>query len=139
MTILEQGDAGDDFNVGSSQAITIYKLAHMVRDLVNPDIKITVKQASNVSPGNPVNYFYVPDTSKIRDKLDVKELATLTESIDNYASFLSEQWLDEQPSTFGFAAQPDQVLHGALPDSHNSSSVCLSRKVSIGRQKPLCL
>lgn len=91
MTILEQGDAGDDFNVGSSQAITIYELAQMVRDIVNPDIKITVKQGSNVSPGNPVNYFYVPDTSKIRDKLEVEELATLTESIYNYTRFLSGQ------------------------------------------------
>ena len=91
MTILERGDVGDDFNVGSSQAITIFKLAEMVRDHVNPNIKIVIKKGSNASSGNPANHFYVPDTSKIRDKLDVRQLVTLTESIKNYAKFLSKQ------------------------------------------------
>lgn len=90
MMILENGDAGDDFNVGSSQAITIFELAQMVRDIVNPDIRIMIKKGSNVSLGNPENYFYVPDTSKIRDKLGVRQLVTLTESINNYAQFLSD-------------------------------------------------
>ena len=91
MMILEHGDASDDFNVGSSQAITIYELAQMVRDHVNPNIKIMIEKGSNVSSGNPANQFYVPDTSKIRDKLDVRQLVTLSESINNYARFLSEQ------------------------------------------------
>jgi hypothetical protein len=31
-----------------------------------------------------------------------------------------------------------QTFHGALPASHNPSSTALSRKVSIGCQKPRC-
>jgi len=89
MTILEYGDNGDDFNVGSTHAVTIYELAQMVRDLVDPNVKITLKRDSNLSPGNPANYFYVPDTTKARDKLGLLQSVKLEESIKIYATFLS--------------------------------------------------
>ena len=63
-TILLAGKAGDDFNVGSPEAVTIAELATRVREVVNPDIAVDVAGASNLSPGNPLNHYYVPDTSK---------------------------------------------------------------------------
>jgi len=89
MTILEYGESGDDFNVGSTHAVSIYELAQMVRDLVNPKVNITVTRKSNLSPGNPANYFYVPDTTKARQKLGLMQSVKLEESIKIYAQFLS--------------------------------------------------
>lgn len=87
-TILLAGEAGDDFNVGSSEAVTIAELAKRVRDVVNPKIAVNVLGASNLSPGNPLNHYYVPDISKGITKLGLTVPTNLEVSLAEYAAFL---------------------------------------------------
>ena len=86
--ILLNGDKGDDFNVGSSNQITILGLAKLVRSLINPKIHIQVEKISNVSPGNPPNFYYVPDTDKCLKKLKLKQLTDLNVALNNYAQYV---------------------------------------------------
>ena len=87
-TILLAGEAGDDFNVGSPEAVTIAELATRVRQVVNPDIAVEVAGASNLSPGNPLNHYYVPDTSKGEAQLGLGILTNLEDALADYAAFL---------------------------------------------------
>ena len=88
LQILLNGDKGDDFNVGSSNQITILGLAKLVRSLINPKINIQVEKISNVSPGNPPNFYYVPDTDKCVNKLKLKQLTDLNVALNNYAEYV---------------------------------------------------
>ena len=90
-TMLLKGEAGDDFNVGSPEAVTIAELATRVKDVVNPDIEVKVAGASNLSPGNPLNHYYVPDTSKGEAKLGLRALTNLNDALIDYAAFLRSQ------------------------------------------------
>ena len=40
------------------------------------------------TPGNPVNYFYIPNTGKARRALGLRELTTLDEGLVVYAEYL---------------------------------------------------
>ena len=90
LMILEAGDNGDDFNVGSEDAISIFELAHSVRRIVNPNISIIKLDQSNKSVGNPENNYYVPDISKLRSFFGSGINTGLDKSILNYASFLKK-------------------------------------------------
>jgi len=90
-TVLLKGEAGDDFNVGSPEAVTIADLATRVRDVVNPDIAVEVVGASNLSPGNPLNHYYVPDTSKSEAQLGLRLLTNLEDALADYAAFLRSE------------------------------------------------
>ena len=88
--ILLKGHAGDDFNVGSPEAVTIAELATSVKNVVNPDIAGTAG-ASNLSPGNPLNHYYVPDTSKGEAQLGLGILTNLDDALADYAAFLRSE------------------------------------------------
>ena len=90
-TILLAGEAGEDFNVGSPEAVTIAELATRVREVVNPDIAVDVAGASNLSPGNPLNHYYVPDTSKGEAQLGLGILTNLDDALADYAAFLRSE------------------------------------------------
>ena len=90
LAILESGKAGDDYNVGSEEAISISNLALMVRDCVNPSIEIDIKGNNNTSPGNPINHYYVPDVSKAKNTLGLKQSITLYKAIKEFGDFLRE-------------------------------------------------
>lgn len=59
--LLEKGISGQSYNVGSSRAVSIAELAHIVAAVLAPRLEITVKQkAAPDAAGQP----YVPDISK---------------------------------------------------------------------------
>lgn len=88
--ILTSGEAGRDYNVGSSRAISIVDLAKRVRHLVNQDIRVEVHGLSNSTPGNPSNHYYVPDLKKASQELGLRELTSLEDGISAHATFLRE-------------------------------------------------
>ena len=90
LAILEYGEPGDDFNVGSEEGISIAELAVLVRDCVNPNLEIEISGHNNVSVGNPPNHYYVPDNKKAKMKLNVKQTVLLRESIIEYGDYLRE-------------------------------------------------
>jgi len=91
LTILEQGKPGEDFNVGSEQSISIADLATTIRNCIDPDIQVEIKGNSNVSSGNPLNHYYVPDVQKVKLAFGLTETMTLQESIKDLGSFVREE------------------------------------------------
>ena len=90
LRILTSGEAGQDYNVGSSEAISMVDLAKKVRQVVKQNIRVEVKGLSNSTPGNPLNHYYVPDVKKAVGDLGLHELTSLESGISAYASFLRE-------------------------------------------------
>jgi len=78
MTLLVDGQPGQTYNIGSDSPISIYDLAHLVRDLVSPAKKVAVL-ARQI--GEAPRQFYVPDTSKVRGELGLLQRISLEESI----------------------------------------------------------
>jgi len=89
LEILENGNSGEDYNVGSTEAISIEELAKLTQECINPDIKIIIKGISNSSPGNPINYFYVPDVTKSLSSFNLLPPVTLQDAIIDYGKFLA--------------------------------------------------
>ncbi|MCI1016468.1 NAD(P)-dependent oxidoreductase [Herbaspirillum sp. C7C2] len=60
--LLREGKAGEAYNVGSSEAVTVAELAGLVRELVAPDkpVRIMAKAVAD----NPGRNRYIPDISK---------------------------------------------------------------------------
>ena len=91
LMILIKGINGSDYNVGSTTEITMSELATKIKNLVNSDIKISVLGQSNKTPGNPVNYFYIPDTNKAKSTLGLKELTSIDDALKIYAGYLQQK------------------------------------------------
>lgn len=76
--LLIDGEPGQAYNIGSDVAISIYDLAHLIRDLVAPGKPVELRaQYDGVTP----RQFYVPDTRKIRSALGLRQRISLEESI----------------------------------------------------------
>lgn len=78
LTLLFSGRAGQAYNVGSDEEITIKELAYLVRDMVDPGLEVQICQ-SNIS--DTLRNRYVPDISKIKSELGVKVSYSLRESL----------------------------------------------------------
>jgi nucleoside-diphosphate-sugar epimerase len=91
LTILEYGEPGGDFNVGSAEAISIANLAFLARECLNPNIKIVVKGNDNTTPGNPINSYYVPDLTKFKSSFDCGSLVCLRDAIRIYGHSLGSR------------------------------------------------
>ncbi len=76
--LLHFGKAGEVYNVGSDMAISIADLAYLVRDIVSPakPVKILGKSDANL-----ISNQYLPDVSKIKKEMGLKETYTLEQSI----------------------------------------------------------
>jgi len=74
------------FNVGSERRIKIVELANMVRDIVAPSKKVII-QEKEMHEGNFKRDVYLPNTSKIRESLGVKEWTSLEDAILKTAKF----------------------------------------------------
>ena len=68
------------YNVGSERRIQIIELANIVRDLIDPSKKIII-QENEIHEGNFKRDIYLPDTTKIREALKVKEWTSLEDAI----------------------------------------------------------
>lgn len=82
--ILLDGDNGDIFNVGGDRQISIEELANLIKDVVNQNVKIVIKNKikKNVLPER-----YVPDITFAKDKLDLCPRISLEESIKSTAEW----------------------------------------------------
>jgi len=78
MNLLRDGKAGEAYNVGSDQAVSIADLAHLVRDLLSPEkpVRILGRPVDNAERSR-----YVPDISKIHRYLGLRPTYTLEQSI----------------------------------------------------------
>jgi len=83
LKILELGQAGRTYNVGSDQAITTKKLALMVRAILAPDKSVTILGDS--AADNLARSIYIPDISRIREELGVHIRISLPDAIRNAA------------------------------------------------------
>ena len=72
LTLLLDGPSGKPCNVGSDEAISIGDLAHLVRDLLAPQLEVHIFGKPAASVGNPIRNAYVPDISLARQhRLDI--------------------------------------------------------------------
>jgi dTDP-glucose 4,6-dehydratase len=79
LALLQHGAAGNAYNVGSDEAISIADLACLVRDIWSPEKQVLVKGealADNVSRSR-----YIPDISKAKNQLGLKVILPLTQAI----------------------------------------------------------
>jgi UDP-glucuronate decarboxylase len=83
LALLCHAKPGQAYNVGSEEAVTVAKIAHLVRDTLAPakSVLIAATQSSELRSR------YVPSTRKARDELGLNLMHTLTESIQETAKY----------------------------------------------------
>lgn len=77
LTLLCQGRAGQAYNVGSEQAISIADLAYLVRDTLTPNKPVLISHEQH----NHLRSRYVPSTLKARLEMKLNLQISLLESI----------------------------------------------------------
>jgi len=77
-TLLNQGQSGETYNVGSDYVITIYNLALLVRNLLAPHKQVVIKDRSATAPCRSV---YVPDIRKIHKMHGLSVTIPLSDAI----------------------------------------------------------
>ena len=87
LRILMDGANGEDYNVGSSEPISILDLAKKVVRLSGVNAEITLLGRQNQTSGNPPNEFYVPDVKKCGQELGLRPLFDLEESLKSYIDY----------------------------------------------------
>ncbi len=88
VTLVKLGQRGSAYNVGSDQAINIRDLAHLVKDCINPNLKVNI--ANHKSDGSFRNR-YVPSIDSARHDLGLGLNYTLRDSIINVFETLTAQ------------------------------------------------
>jgi len=81
LVMLERGRAGQAYNVGSDQAISIAELAHLVRDTLAPGKVVQIQKAAVDEPRNR----YVPSIAKASSELGLSVTVPLVEAIRHAA------------------------------------------------------
>ena len=82
LTILERGESGRAYNVGSDEAISIADLAYLVRDTLSPEKPVRIL---GKAVGNAERNRYVPDVTKARRELGLKLNYSLRDAIGEAA------------------------------------------------------
>lgn len=77
-TLLLEGQAGDAYNVGSDEVVTILQLAHLVRDLVAPNKPVHIASNLLSSAGGSR---YIPNIEKARRLHGLQVTVPLAEAI----------------------------------------------------------
>ncbi|MFZ2267944.1 MAG: NAD(P)-dependent oxidoreductase [Azonexus sp.] len=82
LTLLESGESGRAYNVGSDKAISIAQLAHLVRDIISPNkpVRILGKVDETKSRNR-----YIPDIKRARDELGLDITIPLEDAIQAVA------------------------------------------------------
>jgi dTDP-glucose 4,6-dehydratase len=83
-TILFKGQPCRPYNVGSGRSISIAELAGLVRQVVNPDVKIIT--AHQADPSQPAQR-YVPSVERARNELKLEDWIGLESSIERTAGW----------------------------------------------------
>lgn len=82
LALLERGQAGEAYNVGSDRAISIADLAHLVRDIVAPSMSVRILGTNNANNGRNL---YIPSIQKAKIELDLNVAVPLEQAITNTA------------------------------------------------------
>lgn len=85
--IILDGDNGDIFNVGGDRQISIEELANLIRNLINSNVEIIVK---NKKIKNKLPERYVPDITFAKNKLGLFPTVSLEDSIESTAQWYLE-------------------------------------------------
>jgi nucleoside-diphosphate-sugar epimerase len=81
-TILFKGQPCRPYNVGSDRSVSIDELAGLVRQVVNPDLEITIARQADPSQSPPR---YVPSVERARNELSLECRIALEEAIQRTA------------------------------------------------------
>ena len=84
LALLQFGKAGNAYNVGSDEVISIADAAHLVRDILAPEKKVHIKGAPLAD--NADRNRYVPDISKAKLELGLEVTIPLAQAIKLSAS-----------------------------------------------------
>ena len=84
LTILERGESGRAYNVGSDEAISIADLAYLVRDTLSPEKPVRILGRAL---GNAERNRYVPDVTKARRELGLDLTYSLREAVREAARY----------------------------------------------------
>jgi dTDP-glucose 4,6-dehydratase len=82
IALLDRGQSGEAFNVGSDQAISIADLATLVRDTLAPNKPIRILGTPDAQRPR---HRYIPNTDKIQRHLGLRAATSLKESVQNTA------------------------------------------------------
>jgi dTDP-glucose 4,6-dehydratase len=80
--LLLNGSAGQAYNVGSDQAISVGDLARLVRDTLSPDKPVRILGAPDARQHRNI---YVPDITKAKNELGLRVSVSLTDAISHAA------------------------------------------------------
>lgn len=89
LSLLAREGKSRIYNVGSSQAISIADLAHLVRDLLAPGCEVQVLAEFMHGVGNPVRSIYVPDTTRARRELNLDSWTPLPQAVSRTAASIA--------------------------------------------------
>ncbi len=83
LAIMQEGRAGEAYNVGSDQAISLIDLAYLVRDLISPQKSVHVlgEEAGTIKRNR-----YIPDITKVSRELGLRPSFSLEQSIMDTAA-----------------------------------------------------
>ena len=81
ITLLDRGVDGQAYNVGSDEVISIFDLAHLVRDILSPgkNVEILGRPATGASRNK-----YLPDITKVREQFNLSVSINLAEAIRQF-------------------------------------------------------
>lgn len=82
LTLLNKGQGGRAYNVGSDKAISIADLAHLVRDILSPQKAVHILGRAGV---NGLRSRYIPDITRARSELSLEVTISLDHAIRVYS------------------------------------------------------
>jgi dTDP-glucose 4,6-dehydratase len=87
LALLEHGQAGHAYNVGSDQAISIGALAHLVRDIISKDKPVCILGNMDKTKAREC---YIPDIKQAKTTLGLEVKISLEKSISETSIILKE-------------------------------------------------
>ena len=87
LCLLVRGRAGQAYNVGSDEAVSIRSLAYLVRDIVSPQKQVVFNEDRHQVS---IRDRYVPDVSKIKQEFGLSPTIQLTDSVKSMVHALRE-------------------------------------------------
>jgi len=75
---------GETYNLGGTHEVTMLELAHLVREIVNPSVNISLMQPPHLYTEMPHRK---PDTTKVKELLGWRPRITLRRTIEDTASY----------------------------------------------------
>jgi nucleoside-diphosphate-sugar epimerase len=88
LKILMDGKAGQAYNVGSDEVVSILELAYLVRDILAPNKAVRIMGEKNRD--NPQRSRYIPDISRARCELNLNIKVQLIDAIQRSGKAINE-------------------------------------------------